>query len=142
MIDHSFEYFPNNHTVTQSSFKYPCSKLTNEYGVETGIDSAFNFATQSTDGYSQPAFAFSVETEPDVPLWFYCRQMVKVNHCHNAMLFAINPPRHGNTFEKFKQSALTLGKEGKGKKKEGTKGGKKEKGGKEGWEWQGKVADY
>ncbi len=82
---------PNNHTVTQSSFKEPCTKLRNEYGVETGIDSSFNFATQSTDGYSQPSFAFSVQTEPHEPLWFYCRQTVKVPHCSVGAMLASSP---------------------------------------------------
>ncbi len=108
--------------MTQSSFNDPCTRQTNAQGIDTGIDSAFNFATQSTDGKHQPTFAFSVEDDK-TPLWFYCRQTVPVSHCKvGGMVFAINPPPKGNTFEKFQQKALALGKKeskGKGKKFEG-----------------------
>jgi len=72
--------------------------------LDTGIDSSFGFATNDTAG--GPVFAFTVQTEPNVPLWFYCRQTVPVPHCKKGMVFAINPPKTGNTFEKFKALAL------------------------------------
>ena len=75
-----FTFFPNNHTVTQSSFDSPCTKLESPFNpqVDIGIDSSFNFATSDPAG--GPVFAFTVQTAPDVPLWFYCRQTVKVPH--------------------------------------------------------------
>ncbi len=80
-----FEFFAMNHTLSQSSFEDPCTKQTNNFGQQTGIDSAFNFATQSTDGKHQPTFAFSVEDDK-TPLWFYCRQTVPVSHCNDGMV--------------------------------------------------------
>jgi len=102
-----------NHTVTQSSFDDPCTKQTNAAGVSTGLDSAFGFATKATDGKYQPTLAVTVNTEPHEPLWFYCRQTMPVVHCHKGMTFAINPPRTGNTFDKFKAKAIALGKDDK-----------------------------
>ena len=103
-----------NHTVTESSFDSPCTRQTNarglDTGLDTGLDSAFNSATQSADGYSQPTFAFSVEDDT-TPQWFYCRQTNDVNHCHDGMVFGLNPPQDGNTFGKFQKKAQALGRE-------------------------------
>jgi hypothetical protein len=126
-----------NHTLTESSFEDPCTRQTNAQGIDTGIDSAFNFATQSADGKNQPVFAFSVEDDK-TPQWFYCRQTAPVSHCNDGMVvsshpcpryflylaqadhmllgslqFAINPPPEGNTFDKFQKKAQALGKKGK-----------------------------
>ncbi len=81
-----------NHTLSQSSFEDPCTKQTNKFGQQTGIDSAFNFATKSNDGKNQPVFAFSVEDDSK-PLWFYCRQTEPKSHCNDGMVVSSQPSR-------------------------------------------------
>ncbi len=87
-----FEFFAKNHTLTQSSFDAPCTKQANHFGEHTGIDSAFNFPSESTDGRHQPAFAFSVEDDSK-PLWFYCRQTGPKSHCNDGMVVSTTAVR-------------------------------------------------
>ncbi|KAF8337010.1 uncharacterized protein EI90DRAFT_2992207 [Cantharellus anzutake] len=106
-----FIFKAKNHTATQSSFDFPCSRLTNLYGRHPGFDSGF----QPIDA-SHPVdktVSFHVQTQD--PLWFYCRQ---TGHCGKGMVFAINPPSSGDeTFDNFKKKALaTAGDAGGGSK--------------------------
>jgi hypothetical protein len=42
------------------------------------------------------------------PIWMYCRQpgAGAKTHCQMGMVFAVNPPPQGNTFEKFLANAM------------------------------------
>ncbi len=80
-----FEFFPANHTVSQSAFETPCDALTNEDGVTTGIATKYNFATDAADGKHQPIFLFSVEDDKK-PVWFYSGQDYPVNECAAGMV--------------------------------------------------------
>ncbi len=91
-----FAFVSKNHTVTQSSFDYPCSHL--EYGFDTG----FEFVGKSKTFITRSFFVPNTKE----PLWFYCRQKVPFSHCAKGMVFAINAPKTGNTFEEFKKKAL------------------------------------
>jgi len=95
----NFEFREKNHTVTQSSFAEPCKKQVDAAGVQSGFDSGFKpVAAGTTSGF--PVMSFNVtDTEPK---WFYCAQGT---HCVAGMVFAINPPREGNTFEAFLANA-------------------------------------
>ncbi|KAI5118564.1 hypothetical protein M0805_005855 [Coniferiporia weirii] len=94
-----FTFHVKNHSVTQSSFQEPCSKLNNSYGQFIGFDSGFvplpsldtNFPT------------FEVVVNNTEPIWGYCRQInpPKPTHCQSGMVFAVNAPTHGNTFPNF-----------------------------------------
>jgi len=53
------------------------------------------------DGTDMPTATMTVSVT--TPLWFYCRQ---TGHCQQGMVFAINPPSTGNTFQNFKNNAL------------------------------------
>jgi plastocyanin len=78
-----FEFHSKNHTVTQSTFAQPCTKL--------------DAAIASTPAVFDSGYQPSNETGPfptyDVPItttaamWFYCAQG---NHCSQGMVFAIN----------------------------------------------------
>ncbi|KAF8610513.1 hypothetical protein BDV93DRAFT_430391 [Ceratobasidium sp. AG-I] len=95
----NFEFHEKNHTATQSSFATPCVKLTDAAGVQSGFASGFQpVAAGTTTGF--PIVSFNVTD--DKPKWFYCAQG---NHCAAGMVFAINPPREGNTFDAFLANA-------------------------------------
>lgn len=95
----NFEFHEKNHTVTQSSFAEPCKKQTDAAGLQTGFESGFKpVAAGTTSGF--PVSSFTVTD--DKPKWFYCAQGA---HCSAGMVFAINPPKEGNTFEAFLANA-------------------------------------
>lgn len=95
----NFEFHEKNHTVTQSTFAEPCKKQTDAAGLQSGFDSGFKpVAAGTTSGF--PVSSFTV-TDAE-PKWFYCAQGA---HCAAGMVFAINPPREGNTFDAFLANA-------------------------------------
>ena len=75
-------------------------------------DNSFAFdASTKAVGFNQssdfPTFNFTV-TDDSKPIWGYCRQAPPPpgpTHCQSGMVFAINPPSYGNTFEKFLTTA-------------------------------------
>ncbi|KAH8827320.1 hypothetical protein DL96DRAFT_1244798 [Flagelloscypha sp. PMI_526] len=89
-----FQFFPKNHTVTQSPFETPCTAQ--QYGINSGFQPV-------ADDYNTKWFEFEVK-EDDKPLWFYCQQ---AKHCsQDGMVFAINPPAYGDkTFDAFQKLA-------------------------------------
>ena len=91
-----FAFISKNHTVTQSSFNEPCSHL--EYGFDTG----FEFIRTSKKFITKSFFV------PDTkdPLWFYCQQKVPFLYYAKGMVFTINTPKEGNTFEESKEKTL------------------------------------
>ncbi|KAF8600221.1 hypothetical protein BDV93DRAFT_525509, partial [Ceratobasidium sp. AG-I] len=90
-----FEFHPKNHTVTESSFDYPCSRI--DPGFRTGF-----VPVPQTQSSHFPTKTFKVTDKK--PHWFYCGQ---TGHCPAGMVFAVNPPKHGNTFDKFKHKAVS-----------------------------------
>ncbi|KAH8834709.1 hypothetical protein DL96DRAFT_1454350, partial [Flagelloscypha sp. PMI_526] len=88
-----FQFFPKNHTVTQSPFDTPCTAQA--YGISSGFQPV-------SDDYNTKWFEFEVKEE--TPLWFYCQQ---AKHCsEDGMVFAVNPPTYGDkTFDAFQQLA-------------------------------------
>ncbi|KAF8598114.1 hypothetical protein BDV93DRAFT_524185 [Ceratobasidium sp. AG-I] len=92
-----FEFHPKNHTVTESSFDSPCHRIDN--GFRTGF-----VPVPSTQTSHFPTRKYEVtDTKPH---WFYCGQ---TGHCPSGMVFAVNAPKHGNTFEKFQHKATSSG---------------------------------
>ncbi|KAK7680354.1 hypothetical protein QCA50_016594 [Cerrena zonata] len=91
-----FGFFPKAHSVTQSSFDSPCTKLDNSFDTDLQPISELQVSK------SRPMKDFFV-TDASKPLWFYCKQ---VGHCAQGMVFAINPPAVGNTFDAFRNRAL------------------------------------
>ncbi|KAG8998255.1 hypothetical protein FRB94_006953 [Tulasnella sp. JGI-2019a] len=94
----TFTFNVANHTLTQSSFDAPCSPLLG--GVNTG----FNFAVDAAATSGFPTFSITVQSLD--PSWFYCAQE---GHCPMGMVFAINPPASGDTFQAFQQAAMATG---------------------------------
>jgi plastocyanin len=89
----TFEFHPKNHTATQSTFANPCSPMMN--GFSSG------FEPVGTDAVTFPTFTVSVNDT--TPVWVYCAQS---GHCGKGMVFAINAPSSGNTFDAFKAKAM------------------------------------
>jgi hypothetical protein len=90
-----FDFFPKNHSVTQSSFANPCHPLSTG-----GFFSGFVPTKNSPSGTS-----FTITVQDTKPIWFYCGQTVG-NHCQSGMVGAINAPTTGNTLDAF----ITLAK--------------------------------
>ncbi|KAH6668382.1 Cupredoxin, partial [Halenospora varia] len=84
-----FNFFPNNHSVVQSSFANPCHPLAG------GFFSSFVPTKSSPSGTS-----FTVIVNDTSPIWFYCSQ-TSSSHCQSGMVGSINAPSSGNTLEAF-----------------------------------------
>jgi hypothetical protein len=85
-----FLTLPQNHTVTQSSFKDPCHPLSTG-----GFFSGFVPTMISPSGTT-----FTITVNDAKPIWFYCSQTVGT-HCQKGMVGAINAPATGNTLDAF-----------------------------------------
>ncbi|KAG8734485.1 hypothetical protein FRC12_018514 [Ceratobasidium sp. 428] len=95
-----FEFHPKNHTVTESSFDEPCTPLEGNEGEPVGFRTGFVPVPEKQTSHF-PTRKFKVtDTQPH---WFYCGQ---VGHCPAGMVFAVNPPKKGNTFKKFQKMAM------------------------------------
>jgi len=98
----TFEFQQKNHTVTQSSFTSPCSRL-NVNGT-TGFDSGFFPVAANATQF--PTWNYTVQDTK--PVWAYCRH---VGHCQSGMVFAINAvdnsPENFTAFQNNAQSSAT-----------------------------------
>ncbi|KAF8921018.1 hypothetical protein CPB85DRAFT_1268962 [Mucidula mucida] len=92
----TFSFRPKNHTVTQSTFADPCTRMTTP---KEGIDSGF--APVAADATSLPQWTITID-DPSTPLWFFCAQ---TQHCQMGMVFAVNPTAD-KTFEAFQATAM------------------------------------
>jgi len=95
-----FQFYPKNHTVTQSSFAEPCTRQRNTATNELGVDSGFMVVPPG----SKEIPVWTVEVKQDTsPIWMFCNQD---KHCNSGMVFAINAPDQGSkTFSAFKEKA-------------------------------------
>jgi len=95
----TFQFMATNHTATQSSFAVPCGKLalTSTSG-QVGFDSGF-----MPPGASSTPPTFTIQVNDTKPIWVYCRQS---GHCGKGMVFSVNAPSTGNTFDAFKAAAM------------------------------------
>lgn len=91
----AFQFLSKNHSVTQSSFADPCTRLTTP---TLGIDS--DYQPVPANATMVPQWSFTV-VNATAPLWFYCKQGA---HCKAGMVFAVNPNAE-RTFEAFKSKA-------------------------------------
>ncbi|KAH9977642.1 Cupredoxin [Lactifluus volemus] len=99
-----FIFDPKNHSVTQSSFENPCTRLNN------GLDSDFH----PVASVSQTPPTFSVPVKDSKPMWFYCRQNANTpaSHCGKGMVFAVNAQVNGQkSFANFQAAAENIGQQ-------------------------------
>jgi len=97
-----FTFLNKNHTVTQSSFAAPCTRLLNDTTSEVGVDSGF----MPVAAGAKEVPVWSIEVKQDTkPIWMFCKQG---NHCNQGMVFAINAPQDGpKSFSTWKENAKT-----------------------------------
>ncbi|KAF7348363.1 Kinase-like protein [Mycena sanguinolenta] len=88
-----FQFVAGNHTATQSTFKAPCTEMAG------GINSNFQFV--ASGAAQNPEWNFTV-LNATTPLWFFCAQ---TGHCGKGMVFSVNAPPTGNTFDAFQTAA-------------------------------------
>ncbi|KAF3314711.1 hypothetical protein TWF173_004524 [Orbilia oligospora] len=91
-----FQFYPQNHSVAQSSLDSPCSPLGGESST-AGFFSGFNFV-KSVD---QQIPTFTINISSAEPIYFYCAQG---RHCQSGMVGIINPP-NSDTISTFKATA-------------------------------------
>ncbi|TVY34158.1 putative GPI-anchored cupredoxin [Lachnellula occidentalis] len=84
-----FQFAPNNHTVTQSTFAKPCVPISQASNV-TGIYSGF-MPVKATDT-NTPTYTMMVNDTK--PIWLYCSQG---KHCQAGMTMVINAAATGNS---------------------------------------------
>jgi len=77
-----FQFAPNNHTVTQSTFDAPCQPIAMNSNV-TGVYSGFMPVTAS----STTTPTYTVLINSTTPMWLYCSQG---SHCQKGMTMVIN----------------------------------------------------
>jgi plastocyanin len=77
-----FQFAPQNHTVTQSTFDQPCQPISMNSNV-TGIYSGFMPVTASST--ETPTYTILINNT--TPMWIYCSQG---RHCQNGMTMVIN----------------------------------------------------
>ncbi|KAF7307790.1 hypothetical protein MKEN_01139100 [Mycena kentingensis (nom. inval.)] len=87
------------HTITQSSFDAPCTRLSG--GFDSGIlGRGANFSRPT------PFWSLTI-TNVSQPIWFFCELTIPVSHCTSGMLGAINPPSQA-AYDQFVAKAKTL----------------------------------
>ncbi|KAK6533787.1 hypothetical protein TWF694_002716 [Orbilia ellipsospora] len=91
-----FQFYPQNHSVAQSSFENPCTPLGGE-SSSAGFFSGFNAVAKIDD--SIPTFTINISSSD--PIYFYCAQG---RHCQSGMVGVINPPS-SDTINSFKAAA-------------------------------------
>ena len=81
-----FDFRAKNHTLTESSFNAPCTKLDG-----TTIDTNFHNVNLA-DIPNQNATDIVITSPATQPRWFYCKQAngTPQGHCGQGMVFAIN----------------------------------------------------
>ncbi len=75
-----FHFFPNTHSVAQSTFAKPCTPLANG-------TSFFSGGIKTASG--ENANTFTITVNSTAPIWFYCGFP---SHCEAGMAGVINPP--------------------------------------------------
>ncbi|PVH89560.1 Cupredoxin [Cadophora sp. DSE1049] len=84
-----FQFAPNNHTVTQSTFDVPCQPIAANSNV-TGIYSGYMPVSASST--TTPTYTIMVKNT--TPMWLYCSQG---KHCQNGMTMVINENTAANS---------------------------------------------
>ncbi|KAI9155108.1 putative GPI-anchored cupredoxin [Paramyrothecium foliicola] len=88
-----FHFYPQAHSVAQSSFDAPCQPLNT-----TGF---FSGPVPVASGVGEQVFSVTIEDEK--PLWYYC---ATGQHCQNGMVGVINAPANGQrTLSQYAEAA-------------------------------------
>jgi plastocyanin len=83
-----FQFYPNNHTVTQGFFAKGCTPISQAPAPNTAQGAFSGFMPVSNTSEATTIPTFTVTVNGTSPMWFYCSQ---AKHCQSGMVFAINP---------------------------------------------------
>jgi plastocyanin len=78
-----FQFAPNNHTVTQSTFAQPCQPIRLNSPGTVGFYSGFMAVSAS----ATVTPTYTVMINDTTPIWIYCSQAM---HCQKGMVMVIN----------------------------------------------------
>ncbi|MCJ1412989.1 hypothetical protein MMC19_007090 [Ptychographa xylographoides] len=92
----NFHYYPNNHSVAQSSFGAPCVPL-NQSAIFSG------FMPVPVGSVGQTVFTITVNDTK--PIWLYCSQ---ARHCESGMAMVINQPVGANSLAAYLAAATRV----------------------------------
>ena len=81
----NFEFYPNNHSIAQSSYEEPCQPLFGGTG-NNPIFSGF-FPVNTKEGEKEAKTMFSMKINNTDPIWLYCSQG---SHCQDGQVMVIN----------------------------------------------------
>lgn len=103
-----FDFRAANHTLTESSFENPCTKLDSASAIDTGFS---NFNPMDVPGLK----SFELEVTGSESRYFYCKQAIKTpkSHCGKGMVFGVNVDEA--TFRQFETNAVATLPVGKGR---------------------------
>ncbi|KAK7431781.1 hypothetical protein QQZ08_001721 [Neonectria magnoliae] len=88
-----FHFYPQAHSVAQSSFDAPCEPL--------NTTSFFSGPVAVSSGVSDTVFSVTIEN--DLPIWYYC---ATAKHCQGGMVGVINAPSNASrTLKKYAEAA-------------------------------------
>lgn len=96
-----FDFRAVNHTLTESSFERPCTKIPGAQ-FDTNFD---NFNPNDIPNFKP----FDITLDGDRPRFFYCKQGNRSpnSHCARGMVFAINVD--ASTYAQFQRNAAADG---------------------------------
>lgn len=83
-----FQFAPNNHTVTQSTFDQPCQPIALHSNI-TGIYSGF----MPVKATATETPTYTIQINSTTPMWIYCSQG---KHCQAGMNLVINENSKAN----------------------------------------------
>ncbi|ERF69068.1 hypothetical protein EPUS_01024 [Endocarpon pusillum Z07020] len=99
-----FQFYPRNHTVTQSTFDRPCEPINNIMPNVTGINSG------PMPPVNNMMKVFTIMINDTRPLWMYC---ATGDHCEKGMVMVINAPQGGErTLQSYKALAARVSENG------------------------------
>ncbi|KAJ5046752.1 uncharacterized protein L3040_003982 [Drepanopeziza brunnea f. sp. 'multigermtubi'] len=96
-----FQFAPNNHSVTQSTFDQPCQPIAPAGSSGAGIYSGFMPVSASST--TTPTYTIMIKDQ--TPMWLYCSQ---AQHCQGGMVMVINEDTAANasrTLENYRTLA-------------------------------------
>lgn len=97
-----FQFAPNNHTVTQSTFDQPCQPISLNSNV-TGFYSGF--MPVSATSTTTPTYTIMINST--TPTWIYCSQG---KHCQAGMVMVINQNTTANATRSIQNFAALAAK--------------------------------
>lgn len=100
-----FQFYPKNHTITESSFAAPCVPIASNLTTPERPGQKSGFVPVSADTTFRPVYNLIVNDTK--PMWIFCGQQP---HCARGMAMVINQNMSSpdKTLEKYKEAAAKL----------------------------------